>query len=88
MGRSGRRRARPAPLVVRSLSAISARAMGIRAGGALLVRPDGTPAGWWAGGEAAGPALRSALSGVAALQEHRDALAAADAERDEPELVV
>ena len=35
------------PVAVRSLDAISARAIGIRGHGALLVRPDGTPARLW-----------------------------------------
>ena len=32
------------PIAVRRLDAVSARSIGIRADGALLVRPDGTPA--------------------------------------------
>jgi hypothetical protein len=35
------------PVTVRRLDAISARAIGIRDRGTLLVRPDGTPAGLW-----------------------------------------
>jgi putative polyketide hydroxylase len=35
------------PVVVRRLDAISARSIGIRGHGALLVRPDGTPARLW-----------------------------------------
>jgi hypothetical protein len=45
-----REAARPAagpPVAVRRLDAISARSIGIRARGALLVRPDGTPAQLW-----------------------------------------
>ena len=42
--------ARPAggpPVTVRRLDAVSARSIGIRGHGALLVRPDGTPAQLW-----------------------------------------
>jgi 2-polyprenyl-6-methoxyphenol hydroxylase-like FAD-dependent oxidoreductase len=35
------------PVTVRRLDAISARSIGIRGNGALLVRPDGTPARMW-----------------------------------------
>jgi hypothetical protein len=35
------------PITVRRLDALSARAIGIRGRGALLVRPDGTPAQLW-----------------------------------------
>jgi putative polyketide hydroxylase len=35
------------PVAVRRLDAVSARAIGIRGRGALLVRPDGTPARLW-----------------------------------------
>ena len=42
----GARRGR-APVTVRRLDAVGARAIGIRGGGALLVRPDGAPARLW-----------------------------------------
>jgi 2-polyprenyl-6-methoxyphenol hydroxylase-like FAD-dependent oxidoreductase len=60
----------PVPLAVRELSAVTARALGIRGGGALLARPDGTPAGWWPHAVEPGSALRAAvgaaLTGAAA----------------------
>jgi putative polyketide hydroxylase len=58
---AGLARARP-PVTVQSLEAITARAMGIRAGGALLARPDGTPSGWFASGTDAVAALQATLA--------------------------
>jgi putative polyketide hydroxylase len=50
------------PLALRSLDAISATAMGIRAGGALLARPDGAPAGQCAPGSHFVSTLRAAVA--------------------------
>jgi putative polyketide hydroxylase len=54
------------PMVVRRLDEMTARAMGIRSGGALLVRPDGVPAGWWTADVEPGPALEAAVAEVRA----------------------
>ena len=48
------------PLAVQSLDAMPARAIGLRPGGGMLVRPDGVPAAWWASAADA-PALRAAV---------------------------
>jgi 2-polyprenyl-6-methoxyphenol hydroxylase-like FAD-dependent oxidoreductase len=51
----------PVPVRVRPLHAIAARAVGLTQAGALLVRPDGLPAGRWAAAQDAGTALRAAI---------------------------
>jgi 2-polyprenyl-6-methoxyphenol hydroxylase-like FAD-dependent oxidoreductase len=52
------------PVEIWSLDELTARALGIRLGGALLVRPDGAPAGWFSHGERATCALREAVLGL------------------------
>jgi putative polyketide hydroxylase len=51
---------RQASMAVRNLDAITARAMGIPPGGALLARPDGAPAEWFVPRAGAAPELRAA----------------------------
>ena len=62
----------PVPLSVRSLDELTARALGISSRGALLVRPDGVPAGMWPGEPLTTGELTRA---VAALTSEREALA-------------
>jgi hypothetical protein len=48
-------------VTVEPLDDLAARAVGVRAGGALLARPDGAPAGWFAPGAAGVLALGAAI---------------------------
>jgi 2-polyprenyl-6-methoxyphenol hydroxylase-like FAD-dependent oxidoreductase len=61
------------PIAVRSLDPVTARALGIANGGALLVRPDGSPAGWWPVGHGAVTSLLAAVRTV--RSGHRDVTA-------------
>jgi hypothetical protein len=49
------------PITVRSLDVSTARAAGIRGRGALLIRPDGSPAGGWPRDTDAVSALRTSV---------------------------
>jgi putative polyketide hydroxylase len=49
------------PLTVRELDSITARSIGVFAGGALLVRPDGAPVGLWRSDHRATEQLRDAV---------------------------
>jgi putative polyketide hydroxylase len=54
------------PVVVHCVDELSARAMGIPTGGAVLVRPDGVPIGWWPERAERESALRTAMAAVRA----------------------
>ena len=49
------------PIVIRTLDALGARAMGLRESGALLARPDGIPVASWASASDGAAALREAV---------------------------
>jgi hypothetical protein len=54
----------PVPVAVRSLDELTARALGITRRGALLVRPDGVPAGLWTDPDRAGAELPGAVAAL------------------------
>jgi hypothetical protein len=54
------------PMVVHRLDEMTARAMGIRAAGAMLVRPDGVSVGWWPMDTDPRQTLRAAVAAVRA----------------------
>jgi putative polyketide hydroxylase len=58
------------PLTTHGIDAVSARALGARGGGAVLVRPDGAPVGCWPGGADPEAALRDAITAAAGGQPH------------------
>jgi putative polyketide hydroxylase len=59
---AARRVAGGPPIAVRRVDEVAARALGVQGSGALLVRPDGAPAGWFASDAVAATALRAALA--------------------------
>ena len=56
------------PLTLQSLDEITARALGIRPGGALLVRPDAIPAESWTRDVEPGPGLEAAVADARAAR--------------------
>jgi 2-polyprenyl-6-methoxyphenol hydroxylase-like FAD-dependent oxidoreductase len=60
------------PVAIRSLDVVTARAIGIRGGSALLTRPDAHPAGWLSPGAASvftlGAAIRGSIPAAAARE--------------------
>jgi putative polyketide hydroxylase len=68
------------PIDVHRLDAVTARALTVRDGGALLVRPDGAPVASWADGAEAGAQLARAVASAVAPRPGRTA--AVDRARD------
>ena len=56
------------PLTVRSLDALTARALGVTDRGVLLARPDGQPLALWTGDENAAGVLRTAVGSLLGLR--------------------
>jgi hypothetical protein len=65
------------PVTVRALDVVTARAIGVLAGGALLVRPDGAPVALWSGERDAhgrlAQAVREIVGEPTAMPSARDA---------------
>jgi hypothetical protein len=64
------------PVTVRELDELSARALGIAERGALLVRPDGVPAGLWMDGTRAVSEFSRAVASVTARRDSLESWAA------------
>jgi putative polyketide hydroxylase len=65
--REGARSPSAAPLAIRALDTVTARAVGVRGDGAVLTRPDGVPVATWT--SAAGPPARCVCSRAGATCE-------------------
>ena len=59
------------PVAIHGVDELTARALGIRNGGALLVRPDGAPAAWWPTVADGADGLRRAIAATAAARWYR-----------------
>ena len=66
----------PVPVAVESLDELTARALGIARRGALLVRPDGVPAGLWTDAARASAELPAAVEAVTGGADEVAAMAA------------
>jgi 2-polyprenyl-6-methoxyphenol hydroxylase-like FAD-dependent oxidoreductase len=64
-----------APLAIRALDMVTARALGVRGDGALLARPDGVPVAVWASAAGASDQLRRSMAWPAMDSTHELAVA-------------